>query len=457
MSDNTRDKIVAQMRPSQWKQNVSKVKRQDPDARRTLGLGMAIDTVRLAAADPRHGLGDFIDLVKNSVNATSWNIPIIEQVRWDIGPLDDTAIQASFGTEIDLFGSGKSPVGVDFVETTMAIPGEAQTPLLVTGIGFHLEPEPLCWSLNGNGWTHSIVGVAPPPSPDVFTQNDRANGAINAAVAAGTEVFLPAILDWGHWANYAAHAMVRGFDIVWAIGAHTVILKESLRHTAYMPPNGQEGSASSSQVSTSQFVRRMNDRYQQMGSALDFLRINCRRNGSYNTAGGANIGEFIPTRANDLVDATFGGMDLRSALGNNKEFRQLAVPHLIPAGIPFGLSLQMSDGLQAAIMQQYLSITQGYGGAIPPVINDGGNILPGLTATIATAMTERTLPTAAVAGIVTVAQQVDADRVLFKGGGLMITQAVKGFEVEPDWYTLLQNDSDLRQIVLSELGVVYPK
>jgi hypothetical protein len=39
----------------------------------------------------------------------------------------DINIEQNFGTTIDLFGSGKAPPGVDFVETTFAQPGQPQT------------------------------------------------------------------------------------------------------------------------------------------------------------------------------------------------------------------------------------------------------------------------------------------------------------------------------------------
>jgi hypothetical protein len=426
-----------------------------PDQRRILGLGAPpINAERLKmAANPREGIGAIIDAIKDSVDCPVWNMDVIEQVRWNLqGPIDDQAVTASFGAEIDLFGSGRQVDGVDYVETTMAQTGQTQTYMVACYIGFHLEPEPLCWTAQGNAWSHPVVGVATgavPISPDVFTQNDRFNGALGAAMsgATPTQVFVPAVLEWGWWANYVAWMMARAYNLRWKIGQHTNIMDEVLRHTAYMPPSAQEGSASSSEVDIVDFVRRLNDRYDSLGTALNFLKINRLRIGSVLGTAATNLGIFKPDRSHELVGATYGGMDLRSMLRGNSEFRKLVLPYVIKPGVPIGLILQENDQVQGDIMRRYLSVTERFG-TTPPLITDQVNIPAEEDGTNATPVgLERT-----VDGF-NVAQQMDTDRALFKGGELKISLMVKGFEVTENWYDVLKSNPDLMAAVTDACGI----
>lgn len=441
--------IKYETRPSTARQ-LTKFVEKDP-RRHIVGAGAPPNAAKIkAATSVKEGLGSFLELINQSVNNPVYNMDVVEQVRWTMaGPQTDASVAKNFGAQIDLFGSGRSPEGIDFVETTMAQTGQTQTFFIACYVGFHLEPEPLCFTARGNAWTHPTVGVAAAPSPDVFTQNDRANGALGAAIAAGTQIMLPADLEWGWWANYACWHLVRGYNFRWKIGQHTNIMDEQMRHTAYMPPNAQDGSASSSEVDVCEFVDRLNDRYDSLGSALDFLKVNFLRIGSVG-AGGANVGRFTPTRDFEFVGATYGGMDLRSTLGqlqNNREFRKLNVPYVIKPGVPIGIILEETDTIQANTMRDYLSITNGQGGSIPPVVVDDSNILATPTATGASVMLERTLDGADSA------QQVDSGRVIFKGGDLKLTLPVKGFEVTEDWYTQMSANADIRAVVMEEAGV----
>lgn len=455
---DTKAHIKTAQRPASAKRGFRQLERVKSDAFRTIGFGLEkVDMSRVHAAglgradfSPKAaGLGDLIESILSCRACPTYNMPVIEQVRWTLsGPMLTADVTSDFGAEIDLFGSGKNVPGIAFVETTMAQPGQLQTPTLACAIGFHLEPEPLCFTAQGNAWTHpTVAGTTAPPSPDVFTQNDRANGALNAAIAAGTQVMVPAVYEHGWWANYAAWHMVRGYDLRWKIGQHTNIMDEVLRHTAYMPPSAQEGSASSSQVDIVDFVRQLNEHYDGLGSALDFLKITHVREGSV-TVAAANVGVFRPSRAFQVVGATYGGMDLRSMLRGNSEFRQLTVPYLIQAGIPIGLVCQESDSVEAEIMRRYLDISQGQGaGLIPPTIADQANIAA-LSASGGNIALEQTLDTPPV----NVSQAVDEDVALYKGGEFKISMLIKGFEVDGDWAAVLNANPDLRKAVLDECG-----
>lgn len=439
---------------------------EDIRQRRTIGFGVRPDENKVKAAnaglgaDPskavRAGLGDFVDAIRNSVGAPIWNMPIIESSRGTFGgPMLDVDITRLFGARINPFGWSESTAGLDSFDTTLAQNGQLQCPTLVCAIGWKIHPEPLCFTVQGNAWTTPAAPVAQPFSPNVFTVHDIAN-AFGAAIAAGTQVFEPAVLEWGWPQNYAAWHMVRGYHLRWMIGQHTNIFDESLRNTAYMPPNAQEGSASSSEVDTLEFIRRVNERYNgQLASALSFLKFDAIRLGSV-FAGALNVGIFTASRASELVGATYGGMDLRSMIGGNSEFRKLTIPYFMNAGIPIGLYAQESDEFQADIMREYLSVTQtpGTGGpAVPPPIVDAANITAGATAGGAGIALERTLD----AGPTNEPQTFLSQRRLFKGGDLKIEVDLKGFEVDEDWYNVLKNNPELRDAFMCECGCAWPK
>lgn len=409
------------------------------------GLGMPLGDARTQALGAA-GLGSIIDLINNSMNNPVYNMDVIEQVRWGmLGPQTPASISANFGSEIDLFGSGKSVQGIDFVETTMAQTGQTQTYFIACYIGFHVETEPMQWDQIGNAWTLPETGVsAVPASPDVFTVQDLATLGFAAEGAFAGQVLTPAVLQWGWWANYAAWHLVRGYNLRWKIGQHTNIMDEVLRHTAYMPPNAQEGSASDSEVDIVDFVNQMNQRYASLGSALIFLKPDFLRLGSVGPLiAGSAAGIFTPTRDFDRVGATFGGMDLRSMLRGNSEFRKMTLPYVIKPGVPIGLILQENDTDQGNQMRRAMDITNGQGGAIPPSETEFTNI-----ATTATA----SAPERTVDGLIAT-QAVPNIRTIFKGGDFKLSLMIKGFEVTEDWYNVMSQSADIREVVMAACGI----
>jgi len=443
---------------SKWTQKSQRLQRPEPSKFRRIGMGFTPDPGKIKSAESlSKGLAGFTDMIKDSVACPIWNMPVIEQVRWGMqGPQTDASIKKNFGAKIDLFGSGESPEGIDYVETTMAQTGETQVPTLACAIFFHLEPDPMCWTAFGNAWAHPAGSVASPNipiSPDVFTYNDLYNGCIGASTAGPgfSQFFGPAVLEWGWWANYAAWHMVRGYDLRWMIGRHTNILDEVLRHTAYMPTNAQDGSASSSEVDIINAVKRTNTRYDDLGTGVNFLKVNRIRIGSVGSPATSNLGIFRPSNDDVLVGATYGGMDLRSLLKGNSEFRKLTVPYLIKAGVPIGLFCQQNDTDQVSTMQAYMAVSQNgdsYGGPSPVQVTDDGNIVSSFDGTNASPVgLERTLDGS------NVAQQVATGRSVFKGGDFKISLGIKGFEVNDDWATMMANDPDIRAAVMSECGM----
>jgi hypothetical protein len=394
------------------------------------------------------GLGSIIDLISNSVGNPVWNMDVIEQVRWGmLGPQTPASLRSNFGAKIDLFGGGTSVPGIDYVETTMAQTGQTQTYFVACYIGFHVETEPMQWDTIGNGWT--VPDTAPatvPGSPDVFTSADAtALGFAEGGAFAG-DAFVPAVLQHGWWSNYAAWHLVRGYNLRWKIGQHTNIMDEVLRHTAYMPPNAQDGSASSSEVDVVDFVNQMNLRYASLGSGLIFLIANYLRLGSVSTAGVAPFpGAFLPTRDFDRVGATFGGMDLRSMLRGNSEFRKLALPYVIKPGVPIGLFLQENDQDQGDQMRRAMDITVGQGGTIPPIETEYTTIPNTATSFLPERSLDGVYPTSG--------QNVLNARTIFKSGDFKLSLMIKGFEVTEDWYNLMNGSADIREVVMAACGI----
>src|SRR5262249_30682157 len=147
-------------------------------------------------------------------------------------------------------------------------------------------------------------------SPDAWTVNDQTN-----AWSGSTAPSMRALLVYGEPALEAYWAMVRAYNLRWTYGSLINILDEQLRETAYMPPNAQEGSASSSELDVIRAVREVNTRYSSdLNSTMQFRPVDTVRIGSLGAAPG-NVGQFAPN--NDLYRAavTYGGSDLRSKIG----------------------------------------------------------------------------------------------------------------------------------------------
>jgi hypothetical protein len=460
--------------------NFRQIARPEPDAKRTIGFGAAPELAKIkAAATLKEGLGSICDLIQASMACPIINMPITDQTRATmLGPVSDQTVSQFFGAEIRPFDWTNSTTGFDYVETTFAQAGEPQAHTLVCAVGWQIDVDQQSWTADGNAITNPDTATAEPPSPDYFSFNDVNNGALNVPPtfifngATPNAMITPAYLEWGWWAQQAAWFMARGYDLQWRMGHHTMILDEPLRHTAYLVQNGQDGSAGLSTVDIARFVRRVNDRYAQLGASQFFAKVNRIRIGSIgNNGGGAvgtptgpNLGIFRGSRDHQRVGVTFGGGDLRSLLRGNSEFRHLTVPIIWRAGVPYGCFARVNDLTQRDLMAEYLSITQGQGAgsAIPPTEVDADNLAstnffdgasqPPASTTIGTASAlERTFDGS------NVSQQYPYDNAIFKGGECKITLAFRGFEVTDDWYTLCQNNPDLRDAIMAECGCMWAK
>ena len=386
------------------------------------------------------------------------SIPVIEYVTWTVSlPVADANVEGTFGDSINLFGNAQSVPGVASVDSSFVVNGILQTDMFVIGFGAHFFAEPQTWSQIGTSITPG-TGVIP-PSPDVFTGNDLANGALGATFAAGTSTINPAVVEWGAPAWRAAWQASNAYRFVWTVNQRMNVIDEQLADVSYFGPYAEAYAASDSEIPIHPFVQRLNASYAALCKACNqvggfgFYPVSHRRVGSvssYSTTGAeggtsvGNVGVFHPTRDFDLAGTTWGGLANNSA-GCGSPFRKLPRPCLIERGLPIGFSLEANDQVNLDNFQSEISASGAPlngNGSVPefdaPTGGSGG-FTSGATspATGPTAgqqvMGELTLD----ATPVLVSQTVQVGRSIYKGGQFKLSFLIKGYEVMRDWCAFL--------------------
>jgi hypothetical protein len=425
------------------------------DKSRMVGFGV---DYRSMGAD---GIKRFVGDVQAGMKMPTYNLPVIESVRIHYpGPLSDVSVQGSFGASINPLGANANtpPVGASSVESTFAEPGKFQTNVLILAIGFHLEPDPMAFTIKGNSLSGNAVGAPPqaagvmPVSADAYNSaTDYANNGPAGLITGQTLV--PADLEWGWWAERAFFHMTRAYNLVWQFGNRTLIARESLRYTAHTPSSGQEGSASSSEVDVWAYIRQTNAYYRSniigppQPQAI-FLPIDRTRVGNMTLGGVTGSSVYRPTRAYETVGVTYGGVGLRAVLRGNSEFRRLSFPLLFRPGVPIGLRADVANSDDQLLMQQWFAASQGFPGFVPASFTADQNIVSGNGVVGTTTIGAEPSLDAAVAaqGITTQSQ-----RVIYKGGTFKITVAIKGFELTDDQASMLSSP-DVRSALQSSCG-----
>ena len=388
------------------------------------------------------------DAMSGAIKCPAYALETVAKVQWMFGgPLSPTNVTKTLGAQIKILGSGDSVAGVDYVYTTPGlINGEFQTHILAVHVGVHLEAEPMCWTIAGNAFpiaAFAASGSTKPFSPDTFTATDVAN-----AWGGSTAPAAPAALQWGWWANQGLNYMVRAYNLRWTYGSLVNLLDEQLRDTAYMPPNAQEGSASSSQVDIMRMARYTNDWYQStmLNTTLVFEAIDAIRQGSLN-AGLAAAGQstFSPTIDFRYADATYGGMDLRSMLMGNSEFRKLDNPTILKPGVPPGLIFEEVNTPLANEFRNQFDANSGLSqGAVPATTVEVAN----MAATATSSFKERTLDGAVAT------QTVLPGTVEFKGGNAFMSIEIKGPEITEWLACQIRDNPQLAGYLTSQTGMV---
>lgn len=412
---------------------------------RFLGMG---SNPGLSKADQK---ARFVGAINSLQNTPTYNIPTIDNVTWHFdGPLTDAAIQATFGSSINLLTSG-TPQGVVQIDTTFAQPGEFQTFALICGIQWRLDVEPVDFTAPVNLWTSPASGAAKPVSPDVFSVADLAvNGPLG--MLAG-QTMIPGQFEFGWWITQAAFHMFRGYNLQWQYGHNYNIINDTLRNTAFLSSSG-DAVASDSEIDIDYYLRKTNDYYRDvLKSPLTALAVDSIRLGNMTLPPGeggvAGMSVFKPSRAYERVGATYGGGAAKTLVKGNSEFRRLSSPFLAWPGVPIGIKAQVSNDDDQIQMQKWLSATYGFGGNAPASFTEDINVNVGNSVAELSGQTsqEPSLDNPSAPQFI----QRLAQRAPVKGGSWKLTVAFKGYELTPDQAALVQNP-DMRTAIQSECG-----
>ena len=166
-----------------------------------------------------------MDAANKCLRCSFGNIPVIEEVVWTIPlPLTFEEAQATLGDTVNLLSGSSSVPGVASIDSTFLINGILQTDILAQGVGVHVFCEPMSFSTIGNAFLAPSTVVAPPPSPDVFTSNDLANGAFPAGIDATN--YTPAVFEFGADVWRAGWNFINAYQFQWKTSQRELVLNE---------------------------------------------------------------------------------------------------------------------------------------------------------------------------------------------------------------------------------------
>ena len=375
------------------------------------------------------------------------NIPVIEEVIWTIPlPLTVEEALATFGDTVNLLSGSSSVPGVQSIDSTFLINGILQTDILAQGVGVHVFCEPMSFSSIGNAFLAPADTLPPPPSPDVFTLNDAANGAFGVTPL-GTPI--PADFEWGADVWRAGWNFINAYQFQWKTSQRELVLNESAADISYFGSFADALASGTSEVPVIEYVATVNAQYRAKGSNNIFLPVDFRRVGSV-TQGvlttGVNIGIFHPTRDFDLAPVTWGGLRWQGYGCKGQMYRPIESPCFIERGIPIGMIFVAQDAVHQASMMEALTITnEPLGTNIAPDVNLSSATLPsvatvGVASTALTSVTSAMLEQTLDATPVYVQQVVNVDRQIFKGGVLKLAIKIKGWEMPGGWKAYCQTN-----------------
>jgi hypothetical protein len=361
-------------------------------------------------------------------------VPVLEYVTLTIPlPLQDTAVTATFGDNINVLNVGQSaPPGVVSVDSSFAINGILQSNMFVCGIGIHAFGEPISFSQIGNSVLSSLTAF--PISPDVFSNNDLNNGALGST-AAGS--MIPAAIEWGFADWMALWHMMNAYQFQWTFCQRYLLINELATDVAYYGPFADGKGMGDSDIIVQQFIRQVNSYYRTNGGSV-FLPVTHRRVGSVNTGATgvtitANTGVFHPTRDFALAPVTFGGLQNQGTSGG-LPFRKLTKPIYLQAGLPIKMQLVAQDAYHQQQMQRYMSISEGAGNNATAIVQVD-TTLHGLQTPTVNQGLELTLDQG---GNQFSGQGTNTDLAIYKGGVMKLSMQLKGFEVCGAWQACFQ-------------------
>jgi len=284
--------------------------------------------------------------------------------------------------------------------------------------------------------------VTAPGSPDVYSQNDEVNGSLGFSAAgegptATTQGYIPAELLWGTPTWRAAYQLMKAYDLDWRMNNQDSLVREPLTEVGSVEPFAEAMAAGTSFTSNIDRIADTNARYASLALVppVFFEPISHKRLGSYSAGGATNLGDFTPTREEDGSPTVYGGIGVPEDDAQSSPYI-FPVPIFWPSGQPFGLQLTLNDAgaLAQAQMQRWLSVTGGSNGNLGLDLNLPPGVLGGFTQTGPGIMDEITLDPVGGLGVPTaVSQGVQLNRLLAKGGTLVIQQGILGLRIPQGW------------------------
>ena len=361
---------------------------------------------------------------KACLNCGFGNVPVVEEVVWTVAtPMTAAQVEKTFGDVVNLFNPSGAVAGISSIDSTFLVNGILQTDLWCEGIGVHVFVEPLAFTTLGNGWTAPGAPASPPPSFDVFTANDLANGAMGGVTTGIT----PASLDWGTQAQEAAWNFINAYQLQLRTNQRELMINELLADVSYFASFGDVQGAGTSEVDVVEYAALVNAQYRLQGSATIFLPANFRRYGSV-TVGGVNVGLVKPTRDYATATATRGGPKVQGMSCGGGMYRKIENPCYFERGIPIGPQFVVVDPVHQARFQAALAIDNLTGSQnLEPDINVTGNTLGAVGG--APSALEQTLDSAPI----NVTQQVGTASQVYTGGIFKAGVKLKGWEMPGDW------------------------
>lgn len=406
---------------------------------RTFGLG------KEAMADTHGTLGDAASNTKAWQDSTCCpvtNQQVIEYttVRYQI-PLLDTAISASFGTEVDLLQGPAVPAGAVSLDTSFAMGGLLQANMYTTALGVHITGSPMAFSTLVNFAT-AAAAATNPVSPDVFSVHDLASGGLGATTGITAGTFAWGVYDW-----LAGYAMTEAYQVNWKFCNRYLLLNEMLSDFAYFGPGADGQGFSDSEIPVQEFIAKQNNQvYGDAGAYM--LPISHRRYASVNsiTTGSVtfatNTPLYKPTNDFKLANVSWGGIGYQQR-SCCQPFKKLGRPVYLRAGLPISITLLATDSYELSEMQRYLSISNGAGTDAVANVQIASGVTSGTQTGGGTAGLELTLDQ----GANQIAQQLTvSDSKLGKGGELSVSVLFKGFECCDSWLSVFNNPSNYAQL-----------
>ncbi len=378
------------------------------------------------------------------------NVPVVEEVVWTIPlPLTAEEAQTTFGDTVNPLSGSSAVPGVASIDSTFLINGILQTDILAQGIGVHVFCEPMTFSTIGNAFLAPATIADSAPSPDVFTANDAANGALGGELSTDTAP-VPAVFEWGSATWRAGWNFINAYQFQWKTSQRELVLNELAADISYFGSFADAQASGTSELPIAEFVALVNATYRAKNSQTIFLAVNFRRVGSVNgTTGGVNVGVFHPTRDFDLAPVTWGGLRWQGYGCRGQMYRPVESPCFLERGIPIGMIFIAQDAVHQAQMIESLTIdNEPFGFNVQPDVNVDGYSIPGTStgATVVTGaivaspttniMLEQTLD----ATPVLVSQSINVTRQVFKGGIFKLGIKIKGWEMPGGWKSYCQEN-----------------